>query len=223
VRVLVVEDNRSLARIIQERFERMAINCHFVHTSREAESATRLVSYDLIILDQVTKSGDGPSALQDVQRHAHRTPVLVLSAADEFEGGREGLRDGLDDLLVKPFTFEQLLAKVEVLPQHSGTARRALLAGNIKLDVTTHQVMIAGRIQTMPMREAIVLELLMRAKNEVVPREAFAAELFGIRGEQGGKAIDVYVHRLRKTLQVGGAAATIRTLRGVGFMLSETT
>jgi two-component system response regulator TctD len=150
------------------------------------------------------------------------TPVLIVTGRNGLEDRIAGLRAGADDYLTKPLVMDELIARLHALLRRPGRRRDQLLAaGNVSLDTENHQVIVGDQRQLFRLREATVLELLLRDKDRVVPRRMFEDHLYGLSGEQDSNAIDVSVHRLRKQLTEAEATVQIHTIRGVGYMLSE--
>ena len=131
------------------------------------------------------------------------------------------MREGADDYLAKPFAVDELVARLQALMRRPQKLLGAVLAaGNVMIDSDRHQVNVGDRIVPMRLREAAMLDLLIRHKNSVVPRRYFENQLFGIDGHQDSNTIEVYVHRLRKHLQDAQATVIVHN-RGVGYMLRE--
>jgi two-component system response regulator TctD len=145
-----------------------------------------------------------------------------MTGRSSLEDRVTGLREGADDYLAKPFVMDELIARLHALLRRPGRRWDQLLsAGNVSLDTENHQVIVGDQIQLFRLREATVLELLLRDRDRVVPRRMFEDRLYGLAGEQDSNAIDVYIHRLRKLLTDAEATVQIHTIRGVGYMITE--
>ena len=132
-----------------------------------------------------------------------------------------GLRAGADDYLVKPFAMEELVARLQALLRRPGNLLgRQLTFGNVSLETEGRQVFVDGIVRVFPARETAILEILLRRGGNVVPKRLFEDQLFGLSGDVGSNAVEVYVHRLRKMLQDCGATVKIHTVRGVGYLLA---
>jgi DNA-binding response OmpR family regulator len=133
-----------------------------------------------------------------------------------------GLRTGADDYLVKPFAFEELMARLEALLRRPGQLLgRSLQIANLAFDTESRQIFIDDKPQVLSARETTVLELLMRRRDRVVSKKLVEDHIFGQSGDVTSNAIEVYVHRLRKQLFERGAKVQIHTIRGVGYLMSE--
>jgi two-component system response regulator TctD len=148
--------------------------------------------------------------------------VLILTARGGVQDRIAGLRGGADDYLVKPFDFEELVARLEAILRRPGPLLgHVLQVGNLTFDTESRQVFIDGQPQKLSSREIEVLELLMRRKGRVIPKKQVEDNIFGLSGDVGSNAVEVYVHRLRKTLSDLGATVKITTVRGVGYLIAE--
>jgi DNA-binding response OmpR family regulator len=221
MRVLIVEDNKAFASLVAARLEQSGIESDQIETVEQAERAISSVDYAAIILDLGLPDRDGLGLLRDLRQRGDSTPVLIMTARNSLEDRVRGLREGADDYLAKPFSVDELVARLRALMRRPGKLLgQVMSAGNVSLDVEHHQVNVGDKVQPFRLRETVVLEILMRHKGSVVPRRYFEDQLFGMSGEQDSNTVDVYVHRLRKQLADVGATVTIHTIRGVGYMMS---
>jgi DNA-binding response OmpR family regulator len=222
MRVLIIEDNASFAILVAERLVQSGFESDRAGTVEQAQQAIKAVDYAAIVLDLGLPDADGLTLLREMRARGNATPVLITTARNGLEDRVKGLREGADDYLAKPFSVDELVARLHALLRRPGRLLGDILtAGNVALHSGHHQVNVGDRIVPMRLRETIVLELLMRHKASVVPRRFFEDQLFGIEGEQDSNTVDVYIHRLRKQLDDAGSTATIHTVRGVGYMLLD--
>jgi DNA-binding response OmpR family regulator len=222
MRLLVVEDNQQLAEVLTKGLQAAGYETDRLDTCAEARAALTTTRYAALILDLGLPDGDGLSILREIRHHKDPLPVLVLTARSGVHDRVNGLRSGADDYVVKPFDFEELLARLEALLRRPGQLLgSSLQVGNVAFDTESRQAFIDDKPQVLSGRETAVLELLMRRKDRVVSKRLVEDQIFGLSGEVASNAVEVYVHRLRKQLFEHGAKITIHTIRGVGYLMSE--
>lgn len=222
MRLLVVEDNVELAASLQARLVSAGYVVDHVESAADARAALSAMRFAAVILDLGLPDGDGLAILKEVRRRNDPVPILVLTARSGVSDRVNGLRSGADDYLVKPFAYDELVARLEALLRRpSQLAGRSLQFANLVLDTQSHEIFIDGTPQIITSREMAVLELLMSRKGRVVPKKMVEDHIFGLAGEVSSNAIEVYVHRLRRQLSERGARVVIHTIRGVGYLLAE--
>lgn len=222
MRVLLVEDSDELVTLLKKGLAQGGFSADAVGTAADADHALSAMRYAAVVLDRGLPDADGLSLLRDLRRRGDATPVLVLTARDGVSDRVTGLREGADDYLAKPFAMEELIARLQALLRRSDTLLgRQLTFGNVALDTEGRQVRIGGVVRPFPARETAVLEILLRRSGNVAPKRLFEDHLFGLSGDIGSNAVEVYVHRLRKMLADSGATVKVHTVRGVGYLLSE--
>ena len=222
MRVLLVEDNSELVALLRKGLGQAGLAADTVGTVADALHVLSTIRYVAIVLDLGLPDEDGLTLLRDLRRRGDSTPVLVLTARDGVDDRVTGLREGADDYLPKPFAMEELVARLQALLRRPGNLLGKLISfGNVALDTEGRQVFVAGVSRTFPARETAVLEILLRRGGNVAPKRLFEDHLFGLSGDVGSNAVEVYVHRLRKMLADAGAAVKIHTVRGVGYLMAE--
>jgi len=222
MRLLVVEDNEELSELLTQRLRAAGYECDLVTTAAEASAAVAVTRYAALVLDLGLPDGDGLAVLREIRQRKDPVPVLVLTARSGLHDRVNGLRSGADDYLVKPFAFEELLARLEALLRRPGQLLgRALQVANLTFDTESRQAFIDDKPQMLSARETAVLELLMRRKDRVVSKKLVEDHIFGLSGEVASNAVEVYVHRLRRQLAELGADVQIHTIRGVGYLITE--
>ena len=222
MRLLMIEDNTKLAELLEKGLRGAGYDTDLLTTAAEASAAISTTRYAAAILDLGLPDEDGLSVLRDIRHRGDPLPVLVLTARAGLQDRLTGLRSGADDYLVKPFAFEELVARLEAILRRAGQMLGAsITAGNLVFDIENRQVFIDHEPQVLSGRELAVLELLMRRKGRVVPKKVVEDQIFGLSGEVASNAVEVYVHRLRKQLSERGANVHVRTIRGVGYLLAE--
>ena len=221
MRVLIVEDNHSLASLIAKRLEQSGIGSDQSVSVSEAQQALTSLSYAAVILDLGLPDGDGLQLLRDMRKVGDSTPILITTARHGLEDRVRGLREGADDYLPKPFSVEELVARLQALLRRPGKfVGQVLRAGNVFLDTQLRQVNVGDHVVPTRLRETLILELLMRQVGSVVKRTHLEDQLFGLDGQPDSNTVDVYIHRLRRQLTDADADVAIHTIRGVGYMLS---
>jgi two-component system response regulator TctD len=222
MRLLVVEDNEQLAKLLAKGLRAAGYETDLLTSAADARTALSTTRYAAAVLDLGLPDEDGLAVLREIRNRKDPLPVVVLTARAGLQDRVAGLRSGADDYIVKPFAFEELVARLEAILRRPGQMLgSALRVGNVVFDTESRQVFINDKPHILSGRELMVLELLMRRKNRVVPKKIVEDQIFGISGEIGSNAVEVYVHRLRKQLSGRGAKVQIRTIRGVGYLIAE--
>ena len=222
MKILVVEDEEKLAAALQKG---LAANGFAVDTVADGKKAlTRITlhrkDYDLIILDLMLPSMDGLEICRSVREQGVTIPILVLTARNETEKKVNLLMSGADDYLVKPFSFGELIARVQALlrrPQE--VVPEVLKADDIELNVGQRRVMRAGKKVPLTLKEFGLLEYFMRHPDEVVNREDLLAHLWDFNYASFSNVVDVHVKNLRRKLGEGTGPSILETIRGIGYRL----
>jgi two-component system response regulator TctD len=222
MRLLIVEDNAELAGLLANGLQGAGYEVDHLASAIDARATLATTRYAAVILDLGLPDGDGLSILRELRQRKDPIPVLVLTARGGVNDRVNGLRSGADDYLVKPFAFDELVARLEALLRRPGQLLgSSLRLANVVFDTEGRQVFIDTRPQSLSAREIAVLELLLRRKGSVVSKKLLEDHIFGLSGEVGSNAVEVYVHRLRKQLTDLGARVKISTIRGVGYVMTE--
>jgi DNA-binding response OmpR family regulator len=222
MRLLIVEDNIELARLVAASLLTAGYETDVVGSVEEARDAVRSVKYAAMILDLNLPDGDGLSVLLELRHRMDPLPVLVLTARDGLQDRVSGLRNGADDYLAKPFAVVELVARLEAILRRPGQLLGSSLnLANLVYDTESRQVFIDGVPRVFSARETSVLEILLRRQGRVVPKKNVEDHIFGLTGEVASNAVEVYVSRLRKQLGEHGAKILIHTIRGVGYLMAE--
>jgi DNA-binding response OmpR family regulator len=222
MRLLIVEDNIELSRLVAAGLTAAGYETDVVSSAGEARDAVRSVSYAAMILDLGLPDGDGLSVLLELRRRTDPLPVLVLTARNGLQDRVNGLRSGADDYLAKPFALEELVARLEAILRRPGQLLGSSLnLANLVYDTESRQIFIDGTPRIFSSRETSVLEILLRRQGRVVPKKNVEDHIFGLTGDVASNAVEVYVSRLRKQLGEYGAKILIHTIRGVGYLMAE--
>ncbi len=218
MRLLVVEDNRELARWLAEILRTSRYTVDVAHDGAEADHFLQIADYALVILDLALPKLDGIEVLKRMRTRRDATPVIVLTANASLKSRIAGLDEGADDYLVKPFEVEELEARIRAqLRRSSGEAMTLLQCGDLALDTNSQTFTLKSVPLSLTPRERGVLEQLLRRKGRTFSKTALAETIFGFDDTADATAIEIYIHRLRKKLE--GSSVSIATLRGLGYML----
>lgn len=224
MRILVVEDEQKVANALREGLEGEHFEVTVAPTGEDAFFRVNTEKFDLILLDLMLPGRDGLQILTTIRKRGLETPVLLLTARDTLEDRVTGLNSGADDYLVKPFAFEELLARIRALLRRGRTVEMLRFGiGDLDLDIVTRKVTRGGRIVDLTAREFELLEYLMRHEGQVVMRDMLARDVWKetARGTPLNNVIDVHIARLRRKVDVEPFEKLIHTVRGVGFMLKQ--
>jgi two-component system response regulator TctD len=222
MRVLIVEDNDTYARLVATRMMQSGFEADLVGSVQEAENAIAKKEYVAIILDLGLPDQDGITLLHGLRLRGDTTPVLIVTARHTLLSRIDGLKEGADDYLVKPFSMDELIARLRaVLRRPEEFASADLSVGNVSLNSKSRLLTVGHHLQPCRMSEIAVLEVLMRHKGRVISRNFVEQRVFGPNDEPESNAIDVCIYRLRRHLADAGATVKIHTIRGVGYMMSE--
>jgi two-component system, OmpR family, copper resistance phosphate regulon response regulator CusR len=224
VRVLVVEDERKLASVLATALEAEHYDVVVAHTGEEGFFRANAEVFDLVVLDLMLPGRSGLEILQALRRRQIPTPVLILTARDGVEDRVLGLDLGADDYLVKPFALPELLARIRALLRRGRPSDvLRLKAADLEVDLVTRRATRGERQLDLTVREFELLEYLLRHRGNLVSREMLAREVWKEprRATPLDNVIDVQIGRLRRKVDLEGAARLIHTVRGVGFVLRE--
>jgi DNA-binding response OmpR family regulator len=222
VKILVVEDDRTVGQYVLRGLQEQGFQADLVADGSEALTATSQASYDLLVLDLRLPGMTGFEVLRTLRDRGNTTPILVLTAQDSVDFKVQALRAGADDYVTKPFSFEELLARVEALGRRpKQIAPRALTVGDLELDLGSREVTRAGRRIDLTPKEYAVLEYLMRHAGRVMSRTLITEYAWDYHFDPGTNIVDVVINRLRKKVDTGSATRLIHTVRGVGYVVKE--
>jgi DNA-binding response OmpR family regulator len=222
MRLLVVEDNPKLAGLLVDLLHDQSYAVDAAATVEEARAALDVATYDLIVLDLALPDGDGTTVLRELRRSGQGVPVLVVTARTEVAHRVKTLDQGADDYLVKPFSPQELLARVRALLRRPREALNPVItAGNVALDIACFSVTVGDIAVEMPRRELMVLQVLMRNHGRLVSRRALEEAIYSFDTDVTPNAIEVAISRVRKRLEGSGASVAVTTMRGLGYILAD--
>ena len=220
MRILLVEDERSLSKALMTLLEK---NNYSVDTVFDGEEATNYIqhgSYDAIILDLMLPKKDGISVLRDMRSEGITTPVLILSAKSEVDDKVLGLDSGANDYLTKPFSIKELLARIRSITRSTENRTDSKTAfGDLTLDLATYELSTSGGSVKLANKEFQMMELLMRNPGHLISTERFMEKIWGYDAEAEINVVWVYISYLRRKLSSLGSAVHIRAHRNSGYSL----
>lgn len=223
-RLLIVDDDPSLRRFLRTELELEGYSCQEAATGQQALALIRGAPWDLLVLDWTLPDFSGVEICRRLRASNDHTPVLMLTGVDGIEERVKALDAGADDYLVKPFSIEELLARLRALQRRStsqdGTrAPRLLSLADLELNTASHEVRRGDREISLSSKEYQLLLQLLRQANAVVERQALLAAVWGDDFYGDANVLDVYIRYLRQKLESSGQPTLIQTVRGVGYML----
>jgi two-component system OmpR family response regulator len=217
MRILVVEDEDSIASFVVKGLTAEGHSVERASTVAEAVGLATTYEFDLILLDLLLPDGHGLDVLKRVRAERPEVPVIVVSALGEVDDKVDLLDAGADDYLVKPFAFAELAARVRAAARQGAASGRVITVGDLSLDTKT-RVAKRGTIEAdLPSREFTLLEYLMRHPGQVLTRQQLLDSVWGIDFDAGSNVVDVYVSYLRRKLDRAGEPSVIETVRGAGY------
>ncbi len=216
-RILIVEDEPGIASFIEKGLQAVGFATLVVEDGRTAVHAARDRDFDLLILDLGLPGIDGRDVLSEIRSRGERMPVVILTARIGVSDTVAGLEGGADDYVTKPFSFEELLARVKARLRERGTSEPTRLeASGVALDLRTRRAHVGDREVELSAREFALAEMLIRHAGQVVSRQQILSHVWGYDFDPGSNVVDVYVGYLRRKL----GRDLIETVRGMGYRLS---
>ncbi|MBN8963424.1 MAG: response regulator transcription factor [Rhizobiales bacterium] len=224
MRVLLVEDEPEMVTALRAALARHDMLVDHASHLHEAEAIAAEGNYDAIVLDRQLPDGDGLSLIPKLRERGNAVPVLVLTARGELADRVSGLDKGADDYLGKPFAFEELLARLRALLRRPANVQSDIARiGRLAFDSGHREASIDGRPLDMPRRELLLLEALLHRMGRMVQRSVLMEAVYGLDDAVQPNALDTHVSRLRRKLAESDAGVTINGVRGLGYVLRETT
>ncbi len=218
--ILVVEDERRVAAFIKRGLEEEGYAVDVAYDGEEALDWAAVVDYDLIVLDVLLPKKDGIQVCRALRDRGDKTPILMLTARDAVEDRVRGLDSGADDYLVKPFAFQELLARLRALLRRGGEAKTSRLqVGDLVLNTLTRQATRGDKVIELTAREYTLLEFLMRHPRQVLSRTQIADHVWSYDFLTTSNVVDVYIGYLRRKIDDGFEVKLIQTVRGMGYKI----
>lgn len=223
MRILLVEDEPELGAAIVSRLSGEGFVVDHFGRLGEAIEAVLGAEYRAVLLDRRLPDGDGLSLLPVLRTRPSPPPVIILTALDDVPDRVAGLDAGAEDYLIKPFAFDELLARMRVLLRRAPSVPAApgVRVGRLEYDLATREPQVGGAPLNLPRRELAILDALMRRAGRVVMRENLEAQVYGYDDEISSNALEAHISRLRRRLADAHSGAAVHGVRGVGYMLRE--
>lgn len=223
MKLLLIEDDRATSEYLRQGLRELGHSCDHADTGLAGLTAALTNNYDAIILDRNLPQLDGLSVLQALRSEGRSTPVLILSALGQADDRVRGLKTGADDYLCKPYSFEELVARLEVIvrrgEQRGQVVQSALCVGDLTLDRLARTAERAGRRIELSTKEFQILEHLMRHAGQVVTRTMLLEAVWEYGFDPGTNVIDVHISHLRAKIDCPGEVPLLHTVRGAGYRL----
>lgn len=222
-RILIVEDDEETRNYVKRGFSDEGYSVQVADNGRDGLYLATDGTFDAIVLDRMLPELDGLSVLKSLRAAGVKTPVLLLTAVSAVDERVKGLRYGADDYLVKPFSLQELLARLEALlrrPQEQATISE-LSCQDLEMDLIRRSVKRGERPIELTQREFQILEFFLRRKNRVVTRSMLLEGVWGYHFDPQTNVVDVHVSKLRKQIDGADETPLLRTVRGAGYMLQD--
>lgn len=222
MRILIVEDEKDMNMLIQKVLKKAGYTVDGCYNGEDAELFLAGAEYDGVVLDVMMPKKDGYTLVKEIRKREMDIPVLFLTARDSIDDRVKGLDLGADDYLIKPFSFDELLARIRAMTRKRNGQRTNLLsAGDLTLDTKTHQVKRGDEeIQLLP-KEYSILEYLLHNKGKILSREQIEDRIWNYDYSGSSNNVDGYMSRLRKKVDAKWEEKLIRTMKGVGWTIQE--
>ncbi|MBQ3498060.1 MAG: response regulator transcription factor [Clostridia bacterium] len=222
MRIIIAEDEKSLNKIIAKQLKSAGYSVDCCFDGEEAYELIKVTEYDAAIFDVMMPKTDGFALLRKIRKDGNNLPVLFLTARDSIEDRVEGLDTGADDYLVKPFAFEELLARVRAMIRKNSVSKSTVISvADLSVDISTRRVTRSGKDITLSAKEYELLQYLAVNNGIVLSREKIEDHIWNYDYEGGTNVVDVYIRYLRKKIDDDFDKKLIHTVRGMGYVLRE--
>ncbi|MHB8529892.1 MAG: response regulator transcription factor [Caulobacteraceae bacterium] len=220
MKLLVVEDDARIGQFLRQGLSEHAHTVQWVKTCRQADDAIADSGFDLVILDLALPDGDGIDLVREWRAAGFNEPVLILSARDGLQDRIKGLDMGADDYLAKPFSMEEVLARIRALLRRQSVRKQTVLERNgIRLDLLGHTVHVQGEPIDLTGREYALLEIFMQNGGRVLTRTLISEKIWSSHYDVDTNLLDVYMSRLRNKVEGLRGATVFKTVRGIGYQM----
>ncbi len=222
MKILIVEDDTGIGRFLRNGLLANGLEVDWLPSGALVKQRLASGEYAAVVLDLMLPDADGFALSQEIRAAGITTPICILTARDSLEDKLEGFRAGADDYLTKPFSIDELIARLRAMMRRdAGTLSPPLIQlGNVTIDLLAHEVRVGADAVDFTPREFSVLLFLARHSGQVVSRERILQAAWGMDADVTLNTVDVYIGYLRRKLKVKGIEGTIATVRGIGFKFS---
>lgn len=223
MRVLIIEDDNDVLSYIQKGLTEAGHNADTATTGKDGLFLATTEDYDVLIFDRMLPELDGLKIIQILRGSDNHTPALILSALGEVDDRIKGLKSGGDDYMVKPFSFAELLARVEILGrrQYQNTQETKLCAGDLELNLLSRKVTRQEQVIDLQAKEFQLLEYMLKHKGQVVTRTMLLEHVWNYHFDPQTNVIDVHISRLRNKIDKEFDKEIIKTVRGAGYIIED--
>lgn len=222
MRILLVEDELSLQAVTLKRLTQEGYSVDVCSDGEEASEYIEMGEYDCIVLDIMLPKKDGITVLREMRDQQDKTPVLLLTAKDSIADRVLGLDAGADDYLVKPFSYDELLARVRAMFRRKGEVKSVVLKyADLEMDTIARQVSRDGQPIILTAKEYALLEYFLRNPEKVLTRNQIIEHIWNFDFDSDSNIVDVYVRYLRRKIDYGFEDKLIHTMRGIGYVLRQ--
>lgn len=221
MRILVVEDDDKIASFVSKGLKEAGFAVDVARDGVDGLHLGLTEPYDVLVVDLMLPGLDGLSLIEQLRQKGVRAPVLILSAKRSVDDRVKGLQTGGDDYMTKPFSFSELLARIQALIRRATQTSEpsTLSAGDLTMDLLTREVMRGTETIPLPAREFALLEYLLRNQGRIVSKTMILEHVYDYSFDPQTNVVDVLVHRLRSKIDKGFAGKLIHTVRGMGYVL----
>lgn len=222
MRILIVEDERKIAGALKKGFEQESFAVDISYDGSDGFGQASTIEYDLIVLDRMLPEMDGMEICQRLRDEKKKTPILMLTAKDKISDRVEGLNCGADDYLVKPFAFEELIARVRALLRRPNSLENGKLAvGDLELDPHAFEAKRANKTIKLSTKEFALLEYLMRNKGRILTKDNIISHVWDYDADILPNTVEVFMGYLRNKIDKPFKIKLLKTIRGFGYKISE--
>jgi two-component system OmpR family response regulator len=223
MKLLLIEDDKEAAKYLMKGLREQGYTVDHSASGKDGLFMATTEKYDALIVDRMVPEVDGLTIIQTLRASGNDTPALVLTALDKVDERVKGLKAGADDYLAKPYSFTELMARLEAITRRKGGGEKAptkLSCGDLEMDLLKRSVNRAGKEIELQAREFALLEYLMRHSGTVVTRTMLLEHVWDYNFDPQTNVIDVHISRLRQKIDKGFEKSLIQTLRGAGYKLA---